>query len=66
MPDLQPTCTCNIAIGSDPVQAPIRNAISHKDAKGRPICQVHYPVDKNEYESRALSDSADDIPRTDR
>jgi hypothetical protein len=62
MPTLQPTCTCFIAGGRDPGQLPERPLPGHIDQKGRWICQVHFPVDDLEYQSRA-TDGMDDFIR---
>ena len=59
-----PTCTCLTADGShnEARMGVIHPAIPHLDAKGRVICQVHNPVEKYEYESRATG-GEDSFPR---
>lgn len=62
-PVIDPSCTCFIASGQDRLDGiNLRPAQGHRDEKGRPICQVHFPVDKAEWESRAMG-GLDDIPR---
>ena len=61
---LSPFCTCILGDGShNEARGGVRHTfVPHLDPKGRVVCQVHNPVDKNEYESRAIG-GEDNFPR---
>lgn len=61
-PTVAPSCTCFLASGTEVVNKATgerRPAQGARDAKGRPVCQVHFPVTQEEFLGRAVGDCDD-------